>query len=511
MKTKTSSKILALLLSIAMLISCMTITATAATENGYNFATATDRDYDGTAIVEVTDVVFSTVFDIDDVSADATGTISSADAGAYTTVDLSDVVPKGDDIVWYSFLSSYSNMPTNVTISKVDPTIEIEATPSVTVYDGQEIEITVTITNNFDNNDGLPTVDEMLITVENASVKDGSTIVKEDNTYTVTYVTDADKVGEDVTISVNVVADATNYNQLEEAVTETILIVDAPADYSKVDSAIELANALSTELYTNFEIVTDAIEAVVEGKNITEQAEVDAMADAILDAIALLEEIIEDTDADAETEAEEETEATQEVVTEGTADVNPVLELDDDTLSTIFTEEELASGEDLQVVLTADEVDIDDLDDDEYTALEEALAELADNAIIGFVLDLTLDKWIGDSSTNITELDDVITITIDIPEEYQAEGRVFSILRYHDGEVEVLEDLDDDDTTITFETDRFSTYAVAYVDEVAEDEDVDGVKTGDTATALPIAMGVIAMAGMVVLFKKRSLAKQLNR
>ncbi len=61
-----------------------------------------------------------------------------------------------------------------------------------------------------------------------------------------------------------------------------------PADYSAVDAAIEKANALNENDYVDFSAVKAALEAVVRGKNITEQAEVDAMAKAIEDAIAAL-------------------------------------------------------------------------------------------------------------------------------------------------------------------------------------------------------------------------------
>ena len=62
-----------------------------------------------------------------------------------------------------------------------------------------------------------------------------------------------------------------------------------PADYSKVDAAIAKANALNKDDYEDFSAVEAAINAVVRGKNIDEQAEVDAMAKAIEDAIAALE------------------------------------------------------------------------------------------------------------------------------------------------------------------------------------------------------------------------------
>ena len=61
------------------------------------------------------------------------------------------------------------------------------------------------------------------------------------------------------------------------------------ADYTKVDAAIAKANALKKDDYKDFSGVETAVKAVVRGKNITEQTEVDAMAKAIEDAIAALE------------------------------------------------------------------------------------------------------------------------------------------------------------------------------------------------------------------------------
>lgn len=62
-----------------------------------------------------------------------------------------------------------------------------------------------------------------------------------------------------------------------------------PADYSAVDAAIAKANALSKDDYKDFSAVEAAINAVVRGKTLREQAAVDAMAKAIEDAIAALE------------------------------------------------------------------------------------------------------------------------------------------------------------------------------------------------------------------------------
>ena len=61
------------------------------------------------------------------------------------------------------------------------------------------------------------------------------------------------------------------------------------ADYTAVNAAIEKANALNESDYRNFDTVKTAVEAVVRGKNITQQSDVDAMAKAIEDAINGLE------------------------------------------------------------------------------------------------------------------------------------------------------------------------------------------------------------------------------
>ena len=71
--------------------------------------------------------------------------------------------------------------------------------------------------------------------------------------------------------------------------TQTIAMTYLPADYTKVDAAIAKANALKKDNYKDLTAVEAAVNAVVRDKNITEQSEVDAMAKAIEDAIAALQ------------------------------------------------------------------------------------------------------------------------------------------------------------------------------------------------------------------------------
>ena len=99
-----------------------------------------------------------------------------------------------------------------------------------------------------------------------------------------------------VEAAVNAVARGKNITQQAEVDAMAKAIEDAiaalqykDADYTKVDAAIAKANALNKDNYKDFSAVEAAVHAVVHNKNITEQSEVDAMAKAIEDAIAALQ------------------------------------------------------------------------------------------------------------------------------------------------------------------------------------------------------------------------------
>ena len=78
-------------------------------------------------------------------------------------------------------------------------------------------------------------------------------------------------------------------NAMAKAIEDAIdTLVYKDANYTEVDNAIAKAEALNKDEYKDFTAVEAAINAVVRGKNITEQTEVDAMAKAIEDAIAAL-------------------------------------------------------------------------------------------------------------------------------------------------------------------------------------------------------------------------------
>ena len=117
----------------------------------------------------------------------------------------------------------------------------------------------------------------VVITVNGEPVEENAEL--EAGIYTVTVAADnCETVNKEITITAD---RATHTQQLE------LRYLDA--DYSKVEAAIAKAEALNKNEYKDFTKVEEAVNAVVRGKNITEQTEVEAMAKAIEDAIAALE------------------------------------------------------------------------------------------------------------------------------------------------------------------------------------------------------------------------------
>ena len=85
-------------------------------------------------------------------------------------------------------------------------------------------------------------------------------------------------------------AEQSKVDAMAQAIEDAITVLQyKDADYTKVDAAIAKANALNKDNYKDFSAVEAAVNAVARGKNITQQAEVDAMAKAIEDAIAALQ------------------------------------------------------------------------------------------------------------------------------------------------------------------------------------------------------------------------------
>lgn len=108
--------------------------------------------------------------------------------------------------------------------------------------------------------------------------------------------------------------------------------------------------------------------------------------------------------------------------------------------------------------------DATNISDDTKTDIEEKAGEYE----VGSVLDLSLEQKIntitGEDAwkTNITELKHNMSISLSLDENL-ADEEDYEIIRVHDGVSDVVEASYDPKTdTLTFDTDRFSVYAIAY-------------------------------------------------
>ena len=90
----------------------------------------------------------------------------------------------------------------------------------------------------------------------------------------------------------------------------------------------------------------------------------------------------------------------------------------------------------------------------------EQVAMYMDISILKNIVENASDTILTNEKVHM--LNDAIRLTLDIPKEFRDDSRAFFILRIHNGEVAILNDLDDAPDTITIETDRFSDYVLAY-------------------------------------------------
>ncbi|MCH5193674.1 MAG: hypothetical protein J1F11_06910 [Oscillospiraceae bacterium] len=108
------------------------------------------------------------------------------------------------------------------------------------------------------------------------------------------------------------------------------------------------------------------------------------------------------------------------------------------------------------------------------------------NYSLGQYLNIDILKFIdGQAAGRITRLRNPISITIEVPENMRNAGRAFMIVRIHDGEADILWDIDSDPDTITIMSDRFSTYAIAYQDGQQGGGDNTGTDETEPTETLP--------------------------
>ena len=144
-------------------------------------------------------------------------------------------------------------------------------------------------------------------------------------------------------------------------------------------------------------------------------------------------------------------------------------ELTDDLINKLLTDAEktrLENGEEVKVWLEATDISASVSQTD-----KDLIDSKKGNATIGMYLDIDLLKQIGsDNPVNITETDGAVTITLNVPSSLinsnSSVTRTYQLIRVHDGVATVIPcTYNATNQTISCESDQFSTYALAYVDQ----------------------------------------------
>ncbi len=129
---------------------------------------------------------------------------------------------------------------------------------------------------------------------------------------------------------------------------------------------------------------------------------------------------------------------------------------------------------------------IEDANGEETPQVQKAFAE---NKLPGMNIGQYFEVFLMASKSNetqmVSELPETLKVVINVPQHLKVENRKFYILRLHtkeDGSQEFaqLADEDNNPDTITFSTDRFSPYAIAYIDWQPEKDEIPEVLEKDT-------------------------------
>ena len=140
-------------------------------------------------------------------------------------------------------------------------------------------------------------------------------------------------------------------------------------------------------------------------------------------------------------------------------------------INACLSEEEKANVEDgaaAQIRLVI-QVSPQKISKEDAAKVEETVLQMQENSSglnIAGQLDISVEKNIeGQKWKKVSKLGEEIEIRFDIPAEMQVENAKYHVLRVHNGEATLLDDLDDEEKTITIRSNLFSTYSILYEKE----------------------------------------------
>ncbi|MBR1883336.1 MAG: hypothetical protein IJ809_00020 [Clostridia bacterium] len=138
--------------------------------------------------------------------------------------------------------------------------------------------------------------------------------------------------------------------------------------------------------------------------------------------------------------------------------------------------EALSEGKVIKVEVVITETNENSITEEELESIDSIMGE---NAKVSSYLDITVVlKSEEESITNISNLNNEVEVTIDVPNDIPAlenkYSRTFKVIRIHNGDVKALDTVDNNNGTVTFKSSLFSTYILTYTDTLIVADNNDG-------------------------------------
>lgn len=149
------------------------------------------------------------------------------------------------------------------------------------------------------------------------------------------------------------------------------------------------------------------------------------------------------------------------------------------------------------------------IDDNDGKESRQTIKSFEENKLpgmtVGQYFEIRLMKSVQNDTQMISELSEELKVVINVPEDLRADNRKFYILRLHtneDGSQDFALLLDEDISpdTITFSTDRFSPYAIAYMDWTSDETGAsESTEASGTAEGGADDKGMINVIGIMAV------------
>ena len=140
----------------------------------------------------------------------------------------------------------------------------------------------------------------------------------------------------------------------------------------------------------------------------------------------------------------------------------------------------LLDGKSVNIHIQIEKVEEKDVKEEELKEIQET----AKDKKLAKFYDITLVVKADNSQIDtVSETSSKLKFKVLIPEDLLKDNRTFFMYRYHNGEVKEISGEVTEDNYFVFESDRFSTYVLAYEDKVEEQPEQDN--TGNEGTVTP--------------------------